>query len=69
LFSHISHNGTQKTNNNFWPQNKKKCESCGVFFSCNSFLTELEKANYTVMAKLLKNLEKNPYIFVSVLAN
>jgi len=38
------------------------------FFSCNSFLTELEKANYTVMAKLLKNLEKKPkFLFVYLL--
>jgi len=43
----------------FGRETKKICESCGVFFSCNSFLTELEKANYTVMAKLLKNLDKS----------
>ena len=68
MFSHISHNGTQKINNNFWPRNKKKLWKLRSFFSCNSFLTELEKANYTVMAKLLKNLEKKPkFLFVYLL--
>jgi len=43
----------------FGHETKKICESCGVFLAAIVFLTELEKANYTVMAKLLKNLDKS----------
>lgn len=44
LFSHISHNGTQKINNNFWPRNKTNVGKMWGFSSCNSFLNRAGKS-------------------------